>query len=44
MEHAIGFLTIHSFAKRDIKKGNQDFKQFIDQAFTTLKAKIFKTW
>ncbi len=38
MEHAIGFLTIHSFAKTDIKKGNQDFKQFIDQAFTTLKA------
>ncbi len=37
IENSIGFLTIHSFAQTDIKKAKQDFKEFIDQAFTEIK-------
>ena len=37
VENAIGFLTIHSFAKTDIKKCQQDFNAFTDQAFKELK-------
>jgi C-terminal processing protease CtpA/Prc len=33
----IGVLTIHSFAKTDIKRSKQDFKEFIDKAFIQLK-------
>ena len=37
IENNIGFLTIHSFAQTDIKKTKQDFKEFIEQAFTEIK-------
>lgn len=37
IENNTGFLTIHSFARSDIKKANQDFKKFIDKAFTEIK-------
>ncbi len=37
VENNIGFLTIHSFAQTDIKKCNQDFKGFIDNAFAQIK-------
>lgn len=37
IENNIGFLTIHSFAQTDIKKAKQEFKEFIDQAFTEIK-------
>ncbi len=37
IENKIGYLTIHSFAKTEIVKCNQNFKNFIDQAFTRLK-------
>lgn len=39
IENNIGLLTIHSFAKTDIKKCKQYFKPFIDQAFAELKQK-----
>lgn len=34
-----GFLTIHTFANSVIKRGNQDFKTFIDQTFEELNAR-----
>ena len=37
VENKIGYLTIHSFSKTEIKKCNQDFKNFIDLAFAQLK-------
>ncbi|SEK62023.1 Peptidase family S41 [Olivibacter domesticus] len=36
IENNIGFLAIHSFAKTDIKRAGQNFRKFIDQAFTAL--------
>lgn len=36
IENGIGFLTIHSFAKTDIKRAGQHFRQFINHAFTEL--------
>ena len=35
--YKIGYLTIHSFAKTEIVKCNQNFRNFVDQAFTRLK-------
>jgi hypothetical protein len=37
IENNIGFLTIHSFAQTEIKKAKQNFKEFIDRAFTEMK-------
>ncbi len=39
IENNVAFLTIHSFAKTDIKNSNQDFKKFIDQAFDEIKSR-----
>jgi hypothetical protein len=39
IENNIALLTIHSFAKSDIKRSKQDFKDFIDEAFAQLKEK-----
>ncbi|MFI5156123.1 MAG: S41 family peptidase [Chitinophagales bacterium] len=39
IQNNTGFLTIHSFAKTDIKKSKQNFKEFIDQSFAELKTK-----
>jgi hypothetical protein len=39
IEDSIGVLTIHSFAKTDIKRSKQDFREFIDKAFIQLKEK-----
>ncbi|MCW3464538.1 S41 family peptidase [Chitinophaga nivalis] len=33
-----GYLTIHTFAQSDIKKGGQDFHRFLQQAFDSLQA------
>ncbi len=43
IENNIGLLTIHSFAKSDIVKGKQNFKQFIDKAFLDLKTNQIRT-
>lgn len=37
IEGNVGILTIHSFAQTAIKRGKQDFKAFIDQAFKAIK-------
>jgi hypothetical protein len=37
IENNIGILTIHSFAKSDMKRVKQDFRPFIKEAFATLK-------
>lgn len=39
IENNTGFLTIHSFSNSAIKRGKQEFKPFIDQAFVELKQK-----
>ncbi|MFD2941812.1 S41 family peptidase [Flavobacterium notoginsengisoli] len=39
IENNVAFLTIHSFAKTDIKNAKQDFKKFTDQAFEEIKNK-----
>jgi C-terminal processing protease CtpA/Prc len=38
----MGILTIHSFAKSMIEKGNQHFKPFIDKVFSELKDKYIE--
>ncbi|HEY2349412.1 MAG TPA: S41 family peptidase [Puia sp.] len=38
----LAILTIHSFSKTDIKKTDQNFKKFIDQAFLELASKKIK--
>jgi hypothetical protein len=42
MEHDIGFLKIHSFAKSDIEHARQDFKKFIDLVFAQLQENKIK--
>lgn len=42
IENTIAFLTIHSFAESDIKRGGQRFKKFIDQAYAEIKSKKIK--
>jgi len=42
IEHATGFLTIHSFAESDIKRSGQQVKKFLDAVFLELKAKHIK--
>lgn len=42
IENSTAFLTIHTFAQSDIKKGGQHFKKFIDQVFAEIKSKNIK--
>ena len=39
IKNDIGLLTIHSFAKSDIKRSDQKFKKFIGQTFKEIKAR-----
>lgn len=39
IENGIGKLSVHSFAKTDIKRGNQKFKKYIRSAFSEMKQK-----
>ena len=39
IENGIGVLSIHSFAKTDVKKGKQRFKKYIRSCFSELKEK-----
>jgi C-terminal processing protease CtpA/Prc len=42
IENNTAFLTIHSFAESQIKKGNQHYIKFIDQVFTEIKSRNIK--
>jgi hypothetical protein len=42
IENGTGFLSIHSFAKSAIKRGGQDFKDFIHDIFVELKKNKIK--
>lgn len=42
IENGIGFLTIHSFAKTDVKRADQHFRKFINHAFTELNEQHIK--